>query len=409
MSRPHSLYALPPELIALVAEILCANDKVNLLRAFPLLLPAFPRSIILKTDGNRTELLSAVSPECNSPLSVWDISAEDLGEEEDEEVELATYPGAGLEQFIGCPDTYTESDTDVSTPRSPIYTPSLAAGSRAGTAYEGNNMLHILAQTGDLRLLRALTILHNTPLLPVNDINHLDRTPVSLACEAGHLSAVKFLAGFTPSGLVTWDAQDDMPISWAAREGHTEIVRYVLSQPEIMRLSPTYWFHDPACIAVREGQVDVVGVLVEVMNLRIEQVRAESLAKPRHGAAAGVDGEDGDGDEEKDEAVEIGRIADRCSWLPLRYAINEENTDIVEKLLQLKTLDISGQQGMPWRKTPLFLACRRGHVRIVELLLDKDSSNINTRNPSGKTALARAREDVKMDIVELLIARGAEE
>jgi ankyrin repeat protein len=244
-------------------------------------------------------------------------------------------------------------------------------------------------------------------VLPVNDINHLDRTPISLACEAGHLSTVKLLADFTPSGLVTWDAQDIMPISWAAREGHTEIVRYVLSRSEVTRLSPTYWFHDPACIAIRQGRVEVIGELVEAMNLRIDQVRAESLAKSRHGAAEGVDGENGDGDEEKDEAVEIGRVADRCSWLPLRYAINEGYTDIVEKLLQLKTLDISSQ-GMPWRKTPLFLACRRGHARIVELLLAKDSSNINTRNPSGKTALARAREDGKMDIVEVLIARGAE-
>ncbi|KAL3453052.1 ankyrin repeat-containing domain protein [Aspergillus insuetus] len=400
----RSLYALPPELIALIAESLCANDKVNLLRAFPLLLPAFPRSIILERDGHRTEPAFAVSPEYNSPSSLWDTSAEDLGEEE--EVELATYPGAGLEQYVGCPGTDTDTDTDVSTPRSPIYIPSLAAGSRAGTAYEGNNMLHVLAQTGDLQLLRALTAIHNSPPLPIADINHLDRTPISLACEAGHLSTVKFLADFNPSGLINWDAQDIMPISWAAREGHTEIVRYVLSRPEVTRLSPTYWFHDPACVAVREGRADVVGALVEAMNMRIDKVRTESLAKSRHGAAE-VDGEDGD--EEKDEAVEIGRIADRCSWLPLRYAINEGYTDIVKKLLQLKTLDISGQQGMPWRKTPLFLACRRGYARIVELLLAKDSSKINTKNPSGKTALARAREDGKMNIVELLTVWGAEE
>ncbi|CEL04551.1 hypothetical protein ASPCAL05679 [Aspergillus calidoustus] len=400
----RSLYALPPELITLIAGSLCAHDKVNLLRAFPLLLPVLPRRVILETDGYGAEFLYALSPVYNDSHSDWDTTGEEESGE-DEEVGLAGYPEAILEHestYIACPDT----DTDASSQGSPIYIPSqaLAPGSRAGPAHEGNNMVHVLAQTGDLRLLRALAILHNTPPLPVDRMNHRDRTPVSLACEAGHLPIVEFLADCSPSGLVSWDEHGIMPVSWAARGGHAEIVRFLLTRPAITSLSPKHWFEKSACAAAREGRADVVGVLVEAMNSYIDriQARARAQAEDNHSAAAAaaVNG--------NDATVNNYQNATQCAWLPLRYAIDEGYTDIVEKLLQVKTLDIS-RRGLPWRKTPLFLACRRGNASIVELLLDKDSSNINAGDPSGKTALAHARESGNIDIAELLAARGAVE
>ncbi|KAJ0427168.1 ankyrin repeat-containing domain protein [Aspergillus carlsbadensis] len=389
MPRPRSIYALPPELIALVAGTLCAIDKVNLLRAFPLLLPVFPRRIILQADGHGTERLDAASPEYSDSPSAWGLGEAELGADG-----LAAFAGAGDDStYIGCPDT--DTDTDASSPRSPIYMPSPNPGSRAGAAAcEGNTMLHVLAQSGELRLLRAIAAIHSAPPLPVDSVNHRDRTSISLACEAGHLSTVRFLADCSPSGLVTWDAQDVMPISWAAREGHAGVVRYLLSRREMTRLSPTYWFQDPACVAARLGRADVVEALVEALNLRSAQAQV-----PTHGAAAVEGG----------EAVDDQQDATRYAWLPLRYAINEGDADIVEKLLELKTLDTSSRgMGMPWRKTPLFLACRRGHARIVELLLARDSSDINAADPGGRTALARARDGGKVDVVQVLVAWGAE-
>ena len=58
-------------------------------------------------------------------------------------------------------------------------------------------------------------------------------------------------------------------------------------------------------------------------------------------------------------------------------------------------------------KTALHLAAKSGHLEIIQLLLER-GADINTRDRKGKTALHLAAKSGHLDITKLLLERGAD-
>jgi ankyrin repeat protein len=56
--------------------------------------------------------------------------------------------------------------------------------------------------------------------------------------------------------------------------------------------------------------------------------------------------------------------------------------------------------------TPLILASWKGHIGIVELLLQIPGLDVHRRNKSGYTAISRARQEARSDILALFHAKG---
>jgi ankyrin repeat protein len=56
--------------------------------------------------------------------------------------------------------------------------------------------------------------------------------------------------------------------------------------------------------------------------------------------------------------------------------------------------------------TPLMLACGRGHVEIVELILSHSNVDINTQNKNGATALILASQNGHDAVVKLLLSHS---
>jgi hypothetical protein len=111
---------LPPELFVLVLNYQRARDKVRLLHALPLLIPHFPRQAILAIDATDTDL---------------------------------TLDKGAVRQKS---DTTRKRRTSISERR--------RSKQRRLSAYPRNSVLHLLAEDGELSLLKALSHLH--PTLP---------------------------------------------------------------------------------------------------------------------------------------------------------------------------------------------------------------------------------------------------
>ena len=90
--------------------------------------------------------------------------------------------------------------------------------------------------------------------------------------------------------------------------------------------------------------------------------------------------------------------------MPLIIAAKNGHIKIVEIMLQ-RGADVNvrdKEQGT----TPLIAAAQQGHKEIVDILL-KSGADVNARDTSGKTALSEATRNEHAEIVKLLKERGA--
>lgn len=88
---------------------------------------------------------------------------------------------------------------------------------------------------------------------------------------------------------------------------------------------------------------------------------------------------------------------------PLQYAARQGFPTVLEFVLEQGV----NANGLERNTPPIVLAAERGHLRIVQLLLDK-GADVNAASPSGETALHGAADKSFKAVVELLLARGAD-
>jgi len=90
-----------------------------------------------------------------------------------------------------------------------------------------NTVVHIAAEAGNLEILQLL----GDRGAPLDRLNWINQTPLSLAARNGHLQAVKYLCehGATTHGLDLNTA----PLGTAAAAGHLEIVKYLVEQRNV--------------------------------------------------------------------------------------------------------------------------------------------------------------------------------
>ena len=90
--------------------------------------------------------------------------------------------------------------------------------------------------------------------------------------------------------------------------------------------------------------------------------------------------------------------------LALLEAVTAGNSEAVEFLLQLKTVNIDHTNEEC--KTALMLACKRGHEDILHSLLSA-GANVNIQDNNGWTALMRASEHNHISIIHMLLQANA--
>ncbi|CAM4758600.1 unnamed protein product [Rotaria magnacalcarata] len=223
--------------------------------------------------------------------------------------------------------------------------------------------------------------------------NHQNQSGISalmLAAEQGFFECVKLLvqAGadleLAPSGplALTMNLCGQTPLFCAAKEGRTDIVKYLLDRGANPRVQNHYGV-SALWIPAQKGMLDVVELLLNA--------GAETHVAP------------------------FGNLADELNitgWTPLYAAMKSRKFDVV-KLLLKRGADPNAVTKLG--STPFLLASEICDLDIIEACVEagadldfapsgQDADNLNI---TGQTALFMATLKDRVDVVKFLIQKGA--
>ncbi|KAH8810369.1 ankyrin repeat-containing domain protein [Flagelloscypha sp. PMI_526] len=211
------------------------------------------------------------------------------------------------------------------------------------------------------------------------------RSPLSWACEKGHLGIVTLLLGRDDVEINSQDDNGQSPLLWACKNGHLHIVQ-LLVRNDVNVSSRDNNGQSPFLWACKTGHLNVVQHLL--------------LARD---------------DVDVDSQDNSGRS-------PLSWACGGGYRDVVRLLLSTSLffaiffgiprklllghsgIDVNSQdnKGRP----PLSLACLGGRVDVVRLLLEHKNLKVNSRDSGGLSPLTWACLWGHCDVVRLLLAHG---
>ena len=158
------------------------------------------------------------------------------------------------------------------------------------------------------------------------------------------------------------------PLTWAAHNGHEEVVKILLGWEEVNPDKPDNSGMTPLSYAAWFGHEGVVKILLER-----EEVNPDK--------------------------------SDNNGKTPLSYAASSGHEGVVKILLAREEVnpDKSDNSGM----TPLSYAASSGHEGVVKILLAREEVNPDKPDEEGKTALLSATENGRDRVVALLRSRKA--
>ena len=202
--------------------------------------------------------------------------------------------------------------------------------------------------------------------LAVNPKDSNGRTPLSRAAAEGHTAVVKLLL---ERDDVEADCQDEYastPLSWAAGNGHTAIVKLLLDRDDVVADSQDIDARTPLSWAAEEGEEAVVKLLLN-----------------------------------RDDV--IADCQDKEGRTPLSFAAERGREAVVKLLLDRDDViaDCRDKRG----QTPLSWAAEKGHTVVVKLLLDRDDVAADFRDNIGRTPLSWAAGNGEEAVVKLLLDR----
>ena len=187
-----------------------------------------------------------------------------------------------------------------------------------------------------------------------------------LAAQFRLLSVFKMLLKRN-NGVPPKDTMDQTPLTIAVIEGHTEMVRFLVGQENVMADSPGEYRRTPLSHAASKGHTEIVKLLL---------------------ARDGV-------------IVDFRDIDGRT---PLSYAASRGFADIVKLLIARDDVSVNSRDITGF--TPLMHATIRGHAEIVKLLVARDGIIVDSRDKDGRTPISYAASYGLDAIVKLLVARG---
>ena len=95
----------------------------------------------------------------------------------------------------------------------------------------------------------------------------------------------------------------------------------------------------------------------------------------------------------------MGKILINHSSKVLFLAVHEGHDKVIAMLL--KNINLEKKDGA----TPLYMAAKRGNLKVLEILLKKKGIKVNMANENGRTALFIASENGHEKVVELLLKK----
>ena len=223
------------------------------------------------------------------------------------------------------------------------------------------------------------------------------------AAKVGDRDAVRMLLGegadreWCQSGGDSYWAEKPNPLCVAAKEGHQEVVKEMLSDDKRTRERMAI---KALPFAAGSGHEDMVELLLKEVP---REVLRGSNEAPRAVAKAAEQGHQGVVERLLAAGLDVDLESD--GYTPLQQACLNSRRDMVEYLLTAGA-DVN-KATKSKRRTALFLASWRGNREMVELLLGA-GAEVDKTDYRGQTPLMVASLTGDWEVVELLLGAGAE-
>ena len=309
---------------------------------------------------------------------------------------------------------------------------------------EGQNALHVACSSGQAEAAKELLAWEATQEFPgdVNERSDGGYTALAYAALNGHVDVVRLLLETPGVDCNAPNDEGESPLYLAASKGRTQVVTALLGHPEVLvetmrwdgrtallqaageghdtvvsllladgRANPNHrladGFFTPSVMAITGGYTQVVRVLLADSRL---DVHAPLFGK---GWSGGVlqDGESPKGWFKTPLKTVLKRERAKASRYMnitiLHLAVIKGHTEIVRVLLQDGRLNPNDKDG-PNEMNLLILAATVGNLDVIKTLLDDPRVEVNVSSTSYGTPLRVAATEGHADIVELLLARGAD-
>ncbi|KAJ3657645.1 hypothetical protein Zmor_009432 [Zophobas morio] len=266
----------------------------------------------------------------------------------------------------------------------------------------------------------------------VNDVDEYGRTPLHLGALNGQLQTVETLLKHEAT-LDCVDKFGRTPLYFAVENGHEEVVKYLVDEAHASVSKKAWNGWGPLELAIMQGNVNIVRFLLE-KDVSVDGVDDYGM-KPLHLAARqsnlevldmvlerfkDVDDWCTDGRTSLHFAIENGNVA-FCEYLLekkaciderdergrscLDYCVKFDRWEIFELLWKNNVdVDISDGDGI----NSLHWAAKRGHLKMVELLVNKCDRLIFEESIAGDMPLHFAAQNGHNKIVEILLENGAD-
>ncbi|TVY27892.1 Ankyrin repeat domain-containing protein [Lachnellula hyalina] len=249
-------------------------------------------------------------------------------------------------------------------------------------------------------------------LLPDADVNEKDdehgETAVSWAAEYGYDETFDLLLQHSADIRIR-DNYDGTPLSWAARNGHTVIVKRLLEKGANAPEPKDQTNRTPLSLAAQEGHCDIMKLLFDYHSEidSMDSSRQTPLffaAKNGHKNAVKL----------LIDKTANANLMDANGQTPLFVAAEAGQRSILSFLLTSQDLDpdTKNEQG----RTPLSLAAGNGHESVAEFLLSDDPRTkvsagravfVDSRDNTGRSSLLWAAGNGRLSVVHLLVYKGA--
>jgi len=132
--------------------------------------------------------------------------------------------------------------------------------------HSGATPLHVACENGHLRMVNFLL---TVPGVDVNVTRKDGSSPLFLACQRGYASVARSLLA-SDGILVNLDNHGETPLFAASYFGHTDIVQYLLSIPQV-RVSRRLAF-SPLEAATERGHTDICLLLSQSPTVRLRAI-----------------------------------------------------------------------------------------------------------------------------------------